>query len=554
MQNDKKKIGILDWALIGAKALLYTVKEITDKKSQLLTRSLVATVTPLAREKWKLDRPILPLSKPIQTMMFQVRLEYGEDGTVTRVTNLDIGDVDITKDFLGGMPKDLRFKGQVLETIMIDKGGEEIFILPPDHEDVAKHLESMAEALRGNEDVEHHIDPLLEKAKAAKELHDRMVSTELDKAETVMAVEDRLEGATPAETEALQKKIGEGLLDKAMTKATGAVGAATLRPLRFKDRPISEADLGSANTVLEEKIDGVGVEMDIPDDGIVTDVHAARSGKVNMIHGLPKIRDHVFHESVRGSKIWMEAKHKQGLHTTTGLLHASRENAAAFVKQHGHPDVYVLGVVRNGGHDTSKLKYDEQRSLRELVSGKIPQGRVPQKCEGTQAEKTAFRDNLFKAARAEKPHVDGVVMLRKTEPLKGQQAVRSKPPQSWDVVLHGHEPSKKIQGAAGAFTYGDNRTVHGKVNIADPQMRVAVFQNPKRYEQKVANVGGLRRSASGTIFQPRLKEIYWEREARSVADWDPLAGLREQVRAMEPDPKKQEGLFQKLKHGRRSAA
>lgn len=505
-QNDEPKLSILDKVLIVAKAVVYAIKETSDKKSALITRGMVSTMMPLARGAWKLDKPILPISKPVETEISEVKVEVGGDGTFIRITK---GGKDITSQFIGGMPKDERFKGQTLTTFMIDKGGEDIYILPPDHKDVEKYR-----------------DELEAKRSAAKPEEAK---------------------ASPAQP---------GLVQKVVAKT----GTALLRPLKFKDRPLIDEDMGSDGTVLEEKIDGVSIEMDIPKNGIVTDVRAARAGKVNMIHGLPKIRDHVFDESVRDSKVWMEAKHPKGLHSTAGLLQTTRENAAIFTAKNGHPDVYVLGVLRNGGRDTSALQYNEQRALRELVATKIPNGKVPAKCDGAAAEKVAFRDKLFKAAKEPNPKVDGVVMLRKGDSFKGSQVIRSKPARDWDVVLRGFEPSKKISGAAGAFVYGDNRKDLGKVNIADPQMRVAVYQNSRRYDRKVANIGGLRRSSNGAVFQPRLKEIYWERNPASVPDWDPIAGLREYAKAVEPtSPAKQQEVLdtilgKKPNHGQAKAS
>ena len=326
------------------------------------------------------------------------------------------------------------------------------------------------------------------------------------------------------------------------------VPVAAIRPVKFKDRPLTAKDLEAAEVVLQKKKDGVGCEIWIGKDGKLVKAVSARGGEVDLRNGIPELRDHVFHESVRDSKLWVEIRHPLGIHATTGLLHAGKDNAEAFVKKNGHPEVNVLGVLRNGGQDTSKLKYAEMRSLCELVSKKIPHGTVPEQCIGTVAEKQGFRDRVFKEnTAADRPECDGVVAYRLDIPLKEQVLLRDKPGRSWDVVLMGFEPSKKISGAAGAFTYGDGKQVLGEVNIADPQMRVAVFQNPNRYAGKVARVSGLRRSSNGKIFQPVLKEISWEKNPASVAPWDAEADLRKQVDAMEPDPQKRAALIHRLK-------
>lgn len=330
-----------------------------------------------------------------------------------------------------------------------------------------------------------------------------------------------------------------------------AAGAKALtpnvRPWKFKDKELG-SELKDPKWVLQSKENGVLVECHWDKEGKLTKCVSARGGHTDLTNGLPELRDTVAHESLRDSVVVSEVTHPKGLHFLNGLLHATRENAQAVIRKDGHPWSAVLFVKRLGGVQTGDLKYVEMRNLCETVAEKMKYGYVPEECAGTETEKKGFLDRIVRTNRIlEVPRQDGVVAYPKDAPMTGATLLRQKPPQSHKVVLMGFEKSSKLPGAAAAFTYGDGKTILGNVNIADPNMRVAVYQNPDRYRNRVAIVEGSHRSEkTGAIFTPVLRQILWEEKPDTV-HWDPKAALRERVAGMEPDPQRQLTLVEKLK-------
>jgi hypothetical protein len=329
----------------------------------------------------------------------------------------------------------------------------------------------------------------------------------------------------------------------------------SLRPWSFKDKELKE-ELKDPQYVLQAKENGVLVETHFDKEGKLTKCVSARGGKVDLRNGLPGLRDAIVPDSLRDSVIISEVTHPKGLHFVSGLLHATKENAEAVIRKDGHPKSAVLFVRRFAGAEVGHQKYVEARALCEKVAGKLPHGYVPDECAGTEVEKRSFMDRIARANRVlEIPRQDGVVAYPKEQPMSGAKLLRDKPPQSHRVVIMGFDKSARIPGAAAAFQYGDGIKVLGNVNIADPNMRVAVFQNPDRYKGKVAIVEGTHRSEkTGAIFTPVLRQILWEEKPEAVKAWDPKAVLRQRVSGMEPDPAKQLTLMDKLRLSRQAVA
>jgi hypothetical protein len=314
-----------------------------------------------------------------------------------------------------------------------------------------------------------------------------------------------------------------------------AAGAKSLlpnaRPWKFKDKEFG-AELRDPKWVLQSKENGVLVEMHFDKDGKLSKAVSARGGDADLRNGIPQIRDGA-HPALRDSIVVAEVTHPKGLHFTSGLLHAAKENAEAVVRKDGQPRVAVLFVKKVEGSDKGSLKYPQMRELCETVASKLQGGYVPEECAGTEQDKRSFVDRIIRANRTmEIPKQDGVVAYPKDEAMSGATLLRQKPPQSFKVVLMGFEKSAKLPGAAGAFEYGDGQRVMGKVNIADPNMRVAVYQNPDRYKNRVAVVEGSHRSSkTGAVFTPVLRQILWEEKPDSV-HWDPKAAEHQRMAGM----------------------
>jgi hypothetical protein len=341
-----------------------------------------------------------------------------------------------------------------------------------------------------------------------------------------------------------------------LKKPIGPIPVASLRPWKFADKIEPEAWTDPATVILAKKR-GVGVEIHVDKDGVCKKVVSMRGEKVDLKNGLPALRDLVAHEAIRGSRIFAEVIHPKGEAWVSGLLHSTKENAAITIGKHGHPQVFVLAVHKLGGHDTSKLAFDEMRGLCELVAKKLPYGNVPEMA-ADEPSKKALKDKIWKATEGvEEPLDDGVVSVKKDVPNRELRMGREKPTKEWDLVVMGFEESDsdkfKDKGVA-SLIVGDGKRVVGKVNVASEDLRVAIHQNPQRYMNKVITVVGERMSRAGAILKPRIKaegekppnldpEKYyfrWDKSPGDVKPIDPEASLKKMLEGMEPDPAKRE--------------
>lgn len=300
---------------------------------------------------------------------------------------------------------------------------------------------------------------------------------------------------------------------------------AKLRPWKFTDR-FSEADIENDKNVLEEKIDGVLVEMVIGKDGKVKKMMSARGQKVDFRPILKDLSQKEYPESVRDSKIYFECRHPRGLHFMTGLLHSDPDRAAQTIKEDGHPEAYVLAVHKLGGHDTSDLKYEEMRGLREAVAHKLPHGKVPANANSSSVNRKAFRKKIFdEIKKSDNPRCDGIVAYDKTVPNKGMRIPRPKPPRSWKFVIMGYNKSSKVPGVK-SLEIGDGVTKLGNVNVANPDLRTTIEQNWDRYNRTVVRISGQRRTRSGNVFQPKIDQFCFKESADDVPKWNPHAASR----------------------------
>lgn len=334
-----------------------------------------------------------------------------------------------------------------------------------------------------------------------------------------------------------------------MVGAKSLIGAAALRPWKFKDKELDDKILHDPNIVLEEKDNGVLIKVVTGADSMIKEAVSARGEKVDLLKSLPELKDKVLPEQIKDSTFYVEVTHPKGHEFVSGRLHSKPEKAAEVIKQHGPLTFNVIAVHKLAGHDTSKLAYDEMRALRENVAKKLPHGAVPRMAAGSAIEKAKFRDEVFEKNRDVRNQTqDGVVAYDKTAPNKGSVILRDKPLEKFTYQIMGWEPSEKVKNAAASLIYGDGQRKLGKVNLADGGLKAAVPQNWTRYNGKAVLIEGRSQTKSGAIREPVLKQILWDAEAREVVKpFDPDESIKRTVEGMEPDPKQQEQLMYKLK-------
>lgn len=279
------------------------------------------------------------------------------------------------------------------------------------------------------------------------------------------------------------------------------------RPFRYSTVKKVE-DIVAPGKVLQEKKAGVLVEIVVGKDGKAVKAFHPRGEKVDFLPALPDLKDKVLDKSVWNSKLFVEVCHPNGENWVNGVLHSKPDVAAASIKEHGHPQFFVLKVDKLGGFDVSTHKYPEARPLAELVAGKLPHGAVPEQCDGTDVEKRAFiekvrKDNEGKPVQA----CDGVVAYPKDTNLKNAKLERLKNPVTGKFVIMGFKDSDKMKDAVASLEIGDGQKKLGKVNVADPGMRTTIRLNPDRYLNKSVVIEYTRQTKKGALVNPVLRRF-----------------------------------------------
>lgn len=287
---------------------------------------------------------------------------------------------------------------------------------------------------------------------------------------------------------------------------------AGIRPWKFKEG-VSEEMLNDDAVVLVRQIKGKGVEATVKDRRFVKLV-SMRGEKVDLLDGVPELRDAILPETVANGKFYFEIRSRDGEAFTEDLLHASKEAAAATVEDHGHPEVFVLAVHKLNGRDTSKLPFAEMRELTELVARAIPHGKLPEIAETTDA-KHALKDAVWSENESDEveAETDGILAMSITEPNKGMKIHQDKPPRTYNLVVMGFEEPESGKGVT-SLVLGDGTDRLGKVTVAREDLRIAIQQNPDRWLNKVVTLVGEQKSnlKAGNGSLPDLgPKKYWVR-------------------------------------------